>query len=165
MQENFRLANSEDLSEILNLFQLAIDRMNALNIQQWDEIYPDKQTLACDIEQRQMYLYSAGTRIAAVIVLNSEQDDQYANGNWSADDEFGVIHRLCVHPDFSRRGLGKQMVLFAEEHFKELNLSSVRLDAFTQNPISLHLYQTLGYQRVGQIVFRKGDFVLFEKIL
>lgn len=165
MHKIFRLANTEDLPEILILYQRAIKQMNALNILQWDEIYPDDQTLSCDIEQRQMYLHIVGARIAAAIVLNSEQDEQYKNGNWSISNNFGVVHRLCVHPDFGQSGLGKQMVLFAEKHFSNLNFSSVRLDAFSQNPISLHLYEKLGYKRVGQIVFRKGDFVLFEKLL
>jgi RimJ/RimL family protein N-acetyltransferase len=42
---------------------------------------------------------------------------------------------------------------------------ALRLDAFTGNAPSLRLYQTLGYEDVGQVRFRKGLFRCFEKAL
>ena len=34
-----------------------------------------------------------------------------------------------------------------------------------QYPASLHLYESLGYRRVGEAVFRKGLFYFYEKAL
>lgn len=43
--------------------------------------------------------------------------------------------------------------------------SSIKLDAFTQNPIALSLYEKLGYKVKGYADWRKGKFVLMEKVL
>lgn len=40
-----------------------------------------------------------------------------------------------------------------------------RLDAFTENPFALKLYDNLGYSRVGYADWRKGRFYLMEKYL
>ena len=43
--------------------------------------------------------------------------------------------------------------------------SSIKLDAFTQNPIALSMYEKLGYKVKGYADWRKGKFVLMEKVL
>ncbi|MBQ0050546.1 MAG: GNAT family N-acetyltransferase, partial [Treponema sp.] len=88
----------------------------------------------------------------------------YKNGNWSYNGEnFLVIHRLCVNPEFQNRGIGKFICLEIETMARLKNCQSIRLDCFTLNPISLKLYASLGYRETGFADWRKGRFVLMEK--
>lgn len=49
---SFALAQLEQLEEIFCMYTKAIEEMNANQIYQWDELYPDKSILAEDIRKR-----------------------------------------------------------------------------------------------------------------
>jgi RimJ/RimL family protein N-acetyltransferase len=57
------------------------------------------------------------------------------------------------------------MMLLAEQELLRQGYSSVRLDAFTHNPFSCKLYESIGYTKAGEVIFRKGRFNLYEKDL
>lgn len=50
-----------------------------------------------------------------------------------------------------------------ENNLREQGVSSIRLDAFTQNPYALKMYQSIVYHITGEVNFRKGRFYLMEK--
>jgi ribosomal protein S18 acetylase RimI-like enzyme len=54
---------------------------------------------------------------------------------------------------------------YAEDTLRSEGIEAVRLDAFSQNPAALRLYEKRGYEKVGEVTFRKGRFYLFEKKL
>lgn len=138
--------------------------MRANGVEQWDEIYPNPEVLSADIEAGTLHILPADGGPAASIVLNEHQDKEYEDGCWRyTEGKFLVIHRLCVAPLHQGRGVAKRMMRYAEELARKNGYSAIRLDAFSQNPISLRLYQGLGFQKAGTITFRKGLFYLFEK--
>ena len=111
-------------------------------------------------------IFRIDNQIASVFVLNQECDPEYSVGNWKNNDtSFAVVHRLCVNPDFQRTGIGTRTILAAEALLTNMGIKSVRLDAFSENPAALRLYEKLGYQNTGRVNFRKGLFYLFEKSL
>jgi RimJ/RimL family protein N-acetyltransferase len=124
----------------------------------------DRETLERDIAEGSLYgIFTDGT-LGAVVALNHYQDKEYAEIDWSIDDPKPlVVHRLCVDPVFQGRGLAKAAIAFAERMAAERGCASIRLDAFTLNPISLSLYRSLGFEGRGTVRFRKGLFICFEK--
>ena len=54
---------------------------------------------------------------------------------------------------------------FLEQSVLDRGLRAIRLDAFSLNPAALKLYESRGYERAGEIQFRKGLFYLYEKRL
>lgn len=161
-----RKAELKDLNIILDIFSSAIITMNNNNINQWDERYPTSMILEQDILNKQMYVGIKDNTIVSVIVVNSEFDEQYKNGKWRYDNEkFVVVHRLCVNPIYQNQKLGKNTMIMIEEVLRKKGIQSIRLDAFSLNPYALGMYDTLGYQKVGQTIWRKGLFYLFEKKL
>ena len=160
-----RKAAMGDLPEVVSLFKKAIREMNDRAIHQWDNIYPNQSTLKNDIENDAMYLLMIDHEIAAVFVLNRECSPEYAAADWKGGaSSFAVVHRLCVHPDYQNKGIGTRAMIAAEAILKSGGVESVRLDAFSENPAALRLYQKLGYLKVGSVNFRKGLFFLYEKI-
>lgn len=160
----FRPADLQDYEEVCSLFQKAIGFMRAQNIDQWDEIYPDAGRLLADIQNRQMYLVTEDGAILSAVVLNEVQDKEYEGGNWlHAGGKFAVVHRLCVHPGYQNKKVGRRTMLFAEDFLAKGGYGAIRLDAFLQNPRAVRLYEGLGYRHAGNIRLRKGEFFLFEK--
>jgi len=166
MNLNFRLAVQQDLPEVWQMFVDAIDLMNSQGIPQWDEIYPNHQTISDDIQKQQMYLLIQDEVIVSAVVLNEEQDQSYQTADWKhADGKIAVIHRLCVKTSTQGKSYGKKTVQLAEQELFRLGYDSVRLDAVSFNPFALKLYDSLGYQKTGEAFYRKGKFYLFEKPL
>lgn len=143
----------------------ATRRMDEQGIPQWDEVYPDRETLARDIEKREMYVIEMDARVAGFIVMNEEQPPEYGAVEWTYPGRAVAIHRLTIDPDVQRRGLATRLMDFAEETAADKGCDCIRLDAFTRNPAALALYETRGYGKVGVVRFRKGEFFCYEKKL
>jgi ribosomal protein S18 acetylase RimI-like enzyme len=156
----------EDLVDIVNLYKDAIKKMEENNIFQWDEIYPDENILKDDVIKGQMYGIKMNNEIVCVFVINNEFDEAYLNGKWEYNqDNYKVIHRVCVKSNYQNKGIGTKAMIKIEEYLKNNNTGSIRLDAFSKNPYSLKMYNKLGYKKVGEANWRKGLFYLLEKIL
>ncbi|MHB1315424.1 MAG: GNAT family N-acetyltransferase [Christensenellales bacterium] len=166
MAYQVRKADRRDLDKVTVMFQQAIRAMIANGIDQWDDLYPDREVLSDDIEQQQLYLLADRDDIFAAFVINRKCDEQYKAGCWAYDGSgAAVLHRLCVNPKFQSKGLGKQTVVLIENMLLEEGYTSLRLDAFSGNPIALRMYESLHYEKVGEASFRKGLFYLYEKPL
>jgi ribosomal protein S18 acetylase RimI-like enzyme len=163
---HFERAVSADLPEVLALFQAATKRMNEQGIPQWDEIYPNREVLDSDIARGELTVGRTEGKIACVFVLSEQYDEEYAQGRWRfPNSRFCILHRLCVHPDFQHRKVAARAMDYIEETLKSEGVESVCLDAFSLNPYALRLYESRGYERAGQVNFRKGLFYLYEKQL
>lgn len=166
MSIDFRKAVQTDLQKVWKVFTGAILHMDEQGILQWDEIYPNKDLILDDIKNQQMYLAIENGVLISAVVLNEYQDEEYAALSWRyTGEKTAVIHRLCVSPAQQGKGWGKRTVQLAEQKLTELGYTCVRLDAFSQNPFALHLYESLGYEKAGEVRFRKGKFYCYEKRL
>lgn len=163
---NIRKASSADANTIFTFVQAAISKMISQGIFQWDEIYPTQNDFLTDAQNNQLYIVEIENKPAACFVLNKECDQEYQNGTWSYNgDDYVVIHRLCVNPEFQNQGVGRKTCLMIEELVKAQGVKAIKLDCFTQNPYSQKMYEKLGYKIVGYADWRKGRFALMEKVL
>ena len=166
MEISYKAASIDDLDDIFQLVENAIKQMERDNIHQWDRIYPTKENFCSDIKKNELYIGIINKKIAVVYALNKECDEQYQNGKWQyIGDDFNVIHRLCVSPDFQRKGIAHTTLLHIESELAFLGIKSIRLDVFCENPYALKLYYNNGYHKVGNAHWRKGEFLLMEKLL
>ena len=163
---DFSHAISEDLPELIALYRAAIARMDEQNIPQWDEIYPSVEVLQADVSSGQMQVGRLNGKIAVAFLLEECSKEDYEDANWRYQDpRFIVLHRLCVHPAFQGQGVARQTMDFLEQAVLNRGLHAIRLDAFSLNPSALKLYESRGYEKAGEIQFRKGLFYLYEKRL
>ena len=75
-------------------------------------------------------------------------------------DDRAEIRRMRVHPDFQRRGLGRQMLSALERRAAELGFGTLVLDTTVQQAPAIQLYTQSGYSEVGRS--RKGSFEILE---
>ncbi|CAH2213235.1 GNAT family N-acetyltransferase [Tepidibacter aestuarii] len=161
-----RKALIEDLNNIMNIIANAINDMESKGIYQWDNTYPNEKIFSNDIFKNNLYLYVDKNIIHGIIVLNEHQEDEYESLKWKyISGNHLIVHRLCVDPKYQGKGVAKDLMKFAEKYAKENNYESIRLDAFSQNERACKLYENFGYNKVGIVTFRKGDFYCFEKRL
>lgn len=162
----FLKAESTDLDNIFAVFKSAIKNMEQQGLFQWDDIYPDRNTIENDILNQQLYVGRIDERIASIFVVNNLCDPEYDLGKWQyPHSRYCIIHRLCVNPEFQNCGIGTFTVKYIEDFVKEKGVESIRLDCFAQNQVACRMYERLGYNKVGVVEFRKGKFYLMEKSL
>lgn len=148
----------------MDLIGAATASMNAQGVLQWDEVYPDRETICADVAGETLMVLDEDGALKGMVVLNEYQDREYADVDWQlTQGRQLVVHRLCVHPLYQGQGVAKRLMEFAEDYAQQGGYSAIRLDAFSQNPISLGLYDKLGYRKTGVVTFRKGLFHCFEK--
>ncbi len=162
----FSRAERADFPELTTLYRAATQRMIDQKIEQWDEIYPDCRVIREDISRGMMDAGRLDGKIAVAYSLEFCREGGYEPAAWRyAVPYFAVLHRLCVHPDFQGRGVAGETMVHLEEAIRSRGIFAVRLDAFSQNPVALHLYESRGYLKAGEITYRKGLFYLYEKKL
>jgi ribosomal protein S18 acetylase RimI-like enzyme len=162
------LAAPADLDALVALLGHCVHEMQSRGLDQWDDVYPNRATLAADVAGATLYraLRAGANDVIGSFTLNQTQDPEYAEVPWQiADGPVAVVHRLMVHPSAQRLGLGSYLMRFAERRAHELGFRALRLDTFKKNQRALALYRSLGYLERGDVRFRKGVFACFEKAL
>lgn len=162
----YRPGTKDDLDEIVLLIGKAIEHMEHQGIRQWDELYPSLDAFLDDINKNALYVAIENDKIIAIYVISQECDEEYHRCEWmNSEENAGIIHRLCVSPDFQNKGIGPKVLSHIEEQAKSMGYLSIRLDAFSENPYALKLYEKNGYEKRGHADWRKGRFFLMEKTL
>lgn len=161
----FEKAQDGDKDEVMQLLNAAKENMKENGIDQWDEIYPAISDVAKDIKEETLTLVKQGGKLVAVYTLNKHQDAAYKFGNFKDNsDNFIVLHRLCVKPEYRGMGIAARTLRYIDEEALKEGFSSIRLDVFTKNPRAVKLYESAGYSYAGDAYFRKGKFLLMEKL-
>ncbi len=166
MNTVLRQAITADAATLLQLVRDCVAAMRAAGIEQWDEVYPNAETIASDTEAGTLHILSEGDSIIGSITIDQNMDQMWQGMTWSADsDPAFAVHRLMVHPTQQGRGFAKLLMQHAESVAQQQGGRSIRLDTFLHNPAAMTLYPHLGYRRTGIAMMRKGEFVGFEKLL
>lgn len=138
----FRQGTIDDLNNICKLITAAINTMEEKGIHQWDAIYPTKEDFANDIINDTLYTVTEGAQLIAIYTVNTEYNPEYLNTKWTYNGEMTcIIHRLCVSPEVQNRGIGKIVLNHIENQLQNIEVESVRLDVFSENPYAIRLYE------------------------
>jgi ribosomal protein S18 acetylase RimI-like enzyme len=157
---------TEDVLAVMEIIRRSILRMEEEGIYQWYSGYPTLQIMERDAAGGELYLLKDGPGHLACVTLNEYQSPEYETLLWSYDGrKVLVIHRLVVDPPLQGQGIAKKLMDFAHRYAAEIGCTSIRLDAYSANPRALRLYEGLGYQKVGQVLFpaRELPFYCYEK--
>lgn len=164
----YRRAQADECDAVFAIFACTIRLLTAQGIRQWDEGYPTRAHIAQDIERQELFVAELGGAICGIVVLNDRVHEQcaaaYAQAAWKSHPG-AIIHRICIHPDYQRRGMGRKLLRLAEDTLWRQGFCSIRLDAFRDNPAAIRLYQQSGYQKIGDMLLPEGMFCLYEKIV
>ena len=79
----------------------------------------------------------------------------YAEG--SEAQPVGYIEGWYVDPDMRKRGVGRALVLAAEEWARSLGCRQMASDTHIDNGVSIEAHGALGYREVGRVVHFSKD--------
>jgi ribosomal protein S18 acetylase RimI-like enzyme len=155
-----------DIPMAYSIVKRVVQHLNSQNINQWDQVYPTFDTIRCDILSGNAFGYFLDGELSGFVVLDNWFPVEYNSLKWMVTPENSlVVHRLSVAPELQGKGIGKKLMGYALKFAGENGYKSVRLDAFTENPAALRLYESLGYDKIGTVGLRKGEFNCYEKLV
>ncbi|MDG1398543.1 MAG: GNAT family N-acetyltransferase [Polaribacter sp.] len=161
-----------DTPRIIEIINDAKALLKSLNIDQWQNGYPNKEQIENDIQNNESYVVvNHENQIMATTMFTKRPEHTYKNlknGNWLIDESspYGVIHRLAMAKE--HRGLGIAKFIFEELHQKleKSNIKSLKIDTHEENLGMQSLIKKMGYKYCGIIYTNYGAKRLaFEKII
>jgi len=163
-----RKANKTDLDNIMLMYKSCVKGMLANDIDQWDATYPNAGVIMEDLITQTYFIAEENSIIIGGINIDQNQDETYLEIDWEDKSNSSlVVHRLGVKEEFWKKGIGKKLMIFAENLVVEKGLKSIRLDTYSGNPKAMEFYINLGYQQLGHIYLKEGknEYYCFEKII
>ena len=163
-----RLGKISDLENLMLMYKSCVAGMLKNSIDQWDATYPNSEAIIQDIKAKTYFVAEENSIIIGGINIDQNQDKTYLEIDWEdKSDSSLVVHRLGVKEEFWKKGIGKKLMIFAENLVVEKGLKSIRLDTYSGNPKAMEFYINLGYQQLGHIYLKEGknEYYCFEKII
>lgn len=146
----FRLANLEDLPQILDMYAEIINNMNISGVPIWNDIYPCA-FFAEDIENRQLYVLAENGEIIAVTALISSKSGENSIEWQNPNAKPSYIARLGVSVQHRRKGIASHLIQKAAETAKNQGSQYLRLLAAEINGPAIALYTAQGFQKARGI--------------
>lgn len=158
----FRRAEACDLPDIMRVIHEAQAFMRTLNIDQWQDGYPEEAILRADIAMGQAYVIAAGQdRIAAVAVLSMQPEPAYSNinGAWRTQGSYLTIHRMAVDDMHRGAGAAREILDNALRLARENNLPALRVDTHRGNIAMRRFLEKNGFVLCGEVSYavQAGD--------
>lgn len=158
-----------EIETIIALTRACGKHLRENGIDQWDENYPDLESIKKDIQTKTLFTYKVKDEIVGIVVLNETQDKEYAEINWRTplDSKNIVVHRLAVLPNYQGQGIARKIMNFAEEFAVKNKYDSIRLDTFSQNPRNQNFYLKRGYTELGSVFLKykkEHPYICYEAL-
>ncbi|PJJ66857.1 GNAT family N-acetyltransferase [Chryseobacterium geocarposphaerae] len=162
-----RKAEIEDRDIIWSILQQAIERRRQDGSTQWQQGYPNLDTVESDIEKGFGYVLTVDGEIAvySALILNDEPAYSTIEGAWLSNGEFVVVHRVAVDEKFAGEGMVKKLFDHIEEFTKSNGIQSVKVDTNFDNIAMLKILEGKGYSYCGEVCLAGGMRKAFEKII
>ncbi|KQS92509.1 GNAT family N-acetyltransferase [Chryseobacterium sp. Leaf394] len=162
-----REALKSEAGQIWEIIQQAIERRRQEGSSQWQNGYPNKDTIESDIAKHFGYVLTVDDEIAVytALILNDEPAYSSIEGAWLSDGEFVVIHRVAVDEKFSGKGMVKFLFDKIEDFTRSQKIKSIKVDTNFDNLAMLRILESKGYSYCGEVMLAGGMRKAFEKII
>lgn len=160
-------AVEEDIAAIWKILESAIERRRLDGSEQWQDGYPNMETLANDVDTESGYVLMLDGQLVAYVCIKINDEPEYDNivGTWLTSSDFVVLHRVAVSKDYLGIGLAKEIFRQAEYFALERGIYSIKVDTNFDNIPMLRILESLDYTYCGFVYFRGAERRAFEKVL
>ena len=162
-----RLATKLEIDIIWSILKEAIEQRKKDGSDQWQNGYPNEQTVANDINNEVGYVLVKADLIVAyaAIIFDIEPAYNDIKGNWLSNDAYAVVHRVATSGDFKRKGIATQLFTKIEDLCIEKNVFSIKVDTNFDNVPMLKIVKKLHYTYCGEIFISGAPRMAYQKLL
>lgn len=165
----FRKTLKTDVDEIMNIIEQAQAYFKEQGIDQWQNNYPNVETINNDIDSDTSYVLLKDGKVVATAVVSFDGEETYnhiCDGKWLSNGEYAVMHRVAVDNNYKGLGLSSQIVSHVVELCRKNNVHSIKIDTHEDNISMQRLLKKNDFKYCGKINLRDGaERAAFEKII
>ena len=161
-----RLTTTNDLNAVMTIINQAKKYFKEQGINQWQDGYPNENSIINDIDHQEAYVLEINGEIVATAMISKalEPNYNYIDGKWLQNANYITVHRIAIRNDQKGNGLAKIIMDEAAKLYPKL--PSIRIDTHDDNLSMQHFLTKYGFTHCGTIYLenketRRG----YEKIL
>ena len=168
-----RPVTAADAEDVDLLFRQAKNYMKKHRLDQWQNGYPNADSVRGDIERGEGYVMTCGGRVAGYFCLTDRPEpcyDEITDGKWRREGRYATIHRSCVGAEYRGTGLSDRLMAAAETLARAMGVDDLRADTHRHNEAMKKLLRRSGFQFRGNVLYNVGEGhdprrQAFEKVL
>ena len=159
-----RLAFPNEVDTIMQVIEGAKKCLAEAGSTQWQNGYPDADTIIEDIISGQAYVAIEEGELLAYAAVTKSPEKAYEaiyDGNWEGrESEYLVFHRIAVASDVQGQGVAQTFLEGLIEGFDYLDFRS---DTHAKNKAMQHIFEKLGFKQVGKVPV-DGERLAYQKL-
>ena len=162
----FRKSIKSDLDNIMIIIKEAQKYFKENNIDQWQDNYPNEETILNDINNETSYVLVKDNNIVATASISFEEEKTYKNidGNWLTNDRYVVIHRIAVSNDYKGLRLSSTILDNAKALALKNSIHSIKIDTHKDNKAMQRVLIKNNFTYCGIIYLEdNSERIAFEK--
>ena len=162
-----RKADLPEIPAIWEILQQAIEQRRKDGSDQWQNGYPNKQTVYHDIINGCGYVVTENDVIIAyaAIIFGVEPAYNDIKGRWLTNDNYVVVHRVATANSARGKGVATRLIKMVEDLCIRNNVYSIKMDTNFDNVPMLRILDKLNYTYCGEIHVGDETRKAYEKIL
>lgn len=132
----FRKSTKSDITNILEIIFEAQNYFKKHNIDQWQDGYPNFETIDNDINKGYGYVLVKDEIILGTVALSFDKEESYTNiydGKWLSNENSAVIHRIAISNKLKGNNLASVIIKHIEDICLNKNIHSIKIDTHEDN--------------------------------
>lgn len=159
-----RLAFPNEVDAIMQVIEEAKKCLAEAGSTQWQNGYPNTDTIIEDIISGQAYVALEEGELLAYAAVTKSPEKAYEtiyDGSWEGrESEYLVFHRIAVASDVQGQGVAQTFLEGLIEGFYYLDFRS---DTHAKNKAMQHIFEKLGFKQVGKVPV-DGERLAYQKL-
>ena len=159
-----RLAFPNEVDAIMQVIDEAKKCLADAGSTQWQNGYPNTDTIIEDIISGQAYVALEEGELLAYAAVTKSPEKAYEaiyDGKWEGKEaEYLVFHRIAVASDVQGQGVAQT---FLEGLIEGFDYQDFRSDTHAKNKVMQHIFEKLGFKQVGKVPV-DGERLAYQKI-
>ena len=146
----------EDITRVMEIINQAKAYFKNNEIDQWQDGYPNEETIEKDIENKEAYVLEEDGKILGTCMVSIHGEPSYnrIEGKWILNCPYVCVHRIAVDNEYKGKGLASMILDQAVAMYPDYH--SVRMDTHHDN-LSMQSFLTkYGFQYCGEITLKSG---------
>ena len=162
-----RKAALSELPVIWEILQDAIEQRRRDGSEQWQQGYPNEQTVRDDINSGYGFVLTDNDTVIAYAAIIFDEEPAYTEikGKWLTDGEYVVIHRVATAKRVKGKGIATQLFKEIEALCLQQKVYSIKVDTNFDNVPMLKIMDKLAYTYCGEVMFGGSPRRAYEKVI
>ena len=162
-----RKAKTADIPVIWEILQHGIQQRKEDGSEQWQNGYPNEQTVWDDIDKDCACVLVDEDRVIAYAALIKGTEPAYhiIDGEWLNNDDYITVHRVAASKDAKGKGVGKELFHRIEALCINEKIYNIRVDNRFDNATMLKILERLKYTFCGDIMMNGAERRAYQKEL